>query len=205
MAVYGDNFEEGDDVAIIALQRVAMQLQSSILRTLQNTLLGGDGASKMASLVGLVDSFRDKTVHILQHLGERLWQSESPSNAANGTLTNGLSSRNERHERTRLSMRSSTESSPVRATPPTYRRTWTPENGTSGDEEDADTGAGDGRGRWRRRRHHTTSLLGLLKHHRNKSGSKDISANVSGHASASPTNTPSGAGTPQRSKDRNVS
>ncbi|KAK5173063.1 uncharacterized protein LTR77_003185 [Saxophila tyrrhenica] len=204
-ALVGEIFERGDQDAITALQQVAISLQKSLLRTLGDAMLEDDATVDYEELIDAVDACRNKTIEVLLALGQRLLQSDAAVEDTNGSLTDGQSTGDEKSIREKSVLKSSTEPSPTREPPPIHRRTWTREYGGSGDEDDTEPGADDPRGRFRRRRHYTASLLGFLKHDRNKSGTNDISAVPSRRTSASPIRDPSWTGTPSRRHTRNAS
>ncbi|KAK4540869.1 hypothetical protein LTR36_008811 [Oleoguttula mirabilis] len=191
---FGKAFEDGDHIAVIALQQITIQLQGSLLVKLRVATLDDDAVTDLSSLVDAADIGRDRTIGALLELRQRLLQAahidelQSPSF---GVPTRRISDSKVRQAPARelpsptlLSIRSSQEPartpvspplpSPASA-PPKHHRTWTRDYAgsreASASEEDAASGADTPQNHSHRKRH--SSLLGFFRHHRSHSGSGD--------------------------------
>ena len=74
---FGRAFEYGDYIAIIAIQRIAIELRSQLLAKLQDH----DSCGDFEALIDLVDSCRDRTIFALLDLRRRLLQAGTSSPA----------------------------------------------------------------------------------------------------------------------------
>ena len=72
---FGKAFERGDTVAVIALQQITIELQSSLLEELRNAAFD-DAVTDFRYLVDVADAERDKTMNTLIQLRQRLLASE---------------------------------------------------------------------------------------------------------------------------------
>lgn len=67
----GPIFEQGDYIAVIAVQQITIQLQSGLLEKLRNASVNDEGIDFMA-IIDLADGARDATVSALNDLRQRL-------------------------------------------------------------------------------------------------------------------------------------
>ncbi|EME39858.1 hypothetical protein DOTSEDRAFT_91218 [Dothistroma septosporum NZE10] len=76
---FGKTFEEGDAIAVIALQSICIRLQSSLLEKLRNAAFDDDYAiTDFTYLVDAADIGRDKTIAALHELKQRLLVAQTP-------------------------------------------------------------------------------------------------------------------------------
>lgn len=164
---FGKAFEEGDHIAVIALQQVTIQLQGSLLVKLRVATLDDNAVTDLSSLVDAADIGRDRTIGALLELRQRLLQ------AAPIDELQPLAPIRSSHEPTHKSA-SLPVISPTLA-PPKHHKTWTRDYGSSREasasEEDVTSGADTPHTHTHRKRH--SSLLGFFRHHRSHSGSGD--------------------------------
>ncbi|KAK5125151.1 hypothetical protein LTR85_000827 [Meristemomyces frigidus] len=190
---FGKAFEEGDHIAVIALQQITIQLQGSLLLKLRVATLDDDAVTDLSSLVDAADIGRDQTISTLLQLRQRLLEAapidelqspalSSPVRQTSDSKAAQTQTREFPSRTSPLSIRSSHEparspasppaSSPALA-PPKHHKTWTRDYGhsreASASEEDAASGAESQH--THRKRH--SSLLGFFRHHRSHSGSAD--------------------------------
>lgn len=72
---FGKTFEDGDHIAIIALQQITIQLQGSLLEELRNAAFD-DAITDFRHLVDVADTGRDKTIDTLLQFKQRLLTAE---------------------------------------------------------------------------------------------------------------------------------
>lgn len=177
VARFGRAFEEGDHIAVIALQQITIQLQGSLLEKLRHAAFD-DEATDFTNLVDAADIGRDRTIGTLLELRQRLLQAAPIAEVATPQLELSMASQ------TAVRMKelsAPTKDLPVRArehsapAPPRPYRIWTREYSNSREasgEEDAGSGPDDNDQHQQRKRH--SSLLGILiRHHRSHSGSHE--------------------------------
>ncbi|KAK0271200.1 hypothetical protein LTR35_000170 [Friedmanniomyces endolithicus] len=195
---FGKAFEEGDHIAVIALQHITIQLQGSLLEKLRSD---ENENTDFLYLVDAADAGRDRTIGALLELRQRLLAAQpiveiqpqfplQPRQIQASLQTYDIP--------IRLPQQPLPSPAPVQVQ--RALRTWSRDQGASREiprEEDTNPGADDQSGTGRRKRH--GSLLGFFKHHRSHSGSKDDLPKVDEtlHSSTSPNNTPS-IGAPER-------
>ncbi|TKA75543.1 hypothetical protein B0A55_03531 [Friedmanniomyces simplex] len=196
---FGRAFEEGDHIAVIALQQITIQLQGSLLEKLRND---ENENTDFLYLVDAADAGRDGTIRALLELRQRLLvaipivEIQTPVSAEPRQIQAGPQPKD-------VPVRLSQQTSPSPAlTQP--QRTWSKDHSASQEasgEEDATSGADEGSQPGRRKRH--SSLLGFFRHHRSQSGSKDDMPKMDKtlHSSTSPNSTHSARG-PERSSVR---
>ncbi|KAI7084740.1 hypothetical protein KC356_g6467 [Hortaea werneckii] len=71
---FGRAFEEGDHIAVIALQQITIQLQGTLLEKLRNATLDDDVTTDFTILVDAADLGRDRAIGVLLELRQRLLQ-----------------------------------------------------------------------------------------------------------------------------------
>ncbi|RMY76154.1 hypothetical protein D0862_13799 [Hortaea werneckii] len=71
---FGRAFEEGDHIAVIALQQITIQLQGTLLEKLRNATLEDDVTTDFTILVDAADLGRDRAIGALLELRQRLLQ-----------------------------------------------------------------------------------------------------------------------------------
>lgn len=177
----GRSFEEGDYMAIIALQQITIQLKSSLLERLRDAAYDDDGVDLM-SLVDAADFGRDKSISTLSDLRQRLAQGEAVDEVAplniksrSNTVESipASKSRSNTAESIPASLRSPSiaptipEKAPTRPTV-AQQRTLTPDVTSSGyvsSTDDAVSGSEDAQPKLSQKGRHK-SLFGFLAHRR---------------------------------------
>lgn len=179
---FGKAFEDGDAMAIIALQQVTIQLQSSLLEKLRNAAFDDDNKiTDFTYLVDAADTGRDRTIVVLHELKQRLISAQSGQETAaqpaqlppqvaeaNATPTSSTSTvttppTGPQRDRAASAVSLSKQSMKHHKT---WSRDFTVSRDASG-EEDASGGADEAHHHRKR-----NSLLGFLKHHRTTSSSE---------------------------------
>lgn len=84
---FGRAFEEGDHIAVIALQQITIQLQGSLLEKLRNAAFD-DEATDFIYLVDAADMGRDRTIATLLELRQRLLQAQPIAEVAMPKMSN---------------------------------------------------------------------------------------------------------------------
>ncbi|KYG44502.1 hypothetical protein M433DRAFT_301226 [Acidomyces richmondensis BFW] len=151
---FGKRFEDGDHLAVIALQQVTIQLQSTLLEKLRNAVSSDDNeGSEFMDLVDAADLGRDRAITCLLELRQRLLVAQSVGNSGEQQLQVPRQQRERSTSNPRLAsptelpIRSSHESSLSPASV-IHHRTWTRQYSTARDasgEEESVSGAEDGR------------------------------------------------------------
>ncbi|SMQ55082.1 unnamed protein product [Zymoseptoria tritici ST99CH_1A5] len=186
IARFGQAFEHGDYITIIALQQITIQLQSALLEKLRNAAFDDDHAiTDFTYLVDAVDIGRDRTIATLHEFKQRLLNGSSSqdaltpiagpltpvmssSHASNHSLVTPSVSSSPRSSLTRLRTNSST--GPVKPNQG-LQRTWTRDYNHASDEGDASAGADDTQQSHTRRKR--SSIMSIFSHKRNVSGNDD--------------------------------
>ncbi|KAK0305607.1 hypothetical protein LTR01_006754 [Friedmanniomyces endolithicus] len=195
---FGKAFEDGDHIAVIALQSITIQLQGSLLEKLRSD---ENENTDFLYLVDAADAGRDRTIGALLELRQRLLAAQpiveiqpqfpvQPRRIQASPQTYDIP--------VRLSQQPPPSPAPIQV--PGRLRTFSKDQSASREiprEEDTAPGADDQSGASRRKRH--GSLLGFFKNHRSHSGSKEDLPKVDEtlHSSTSPNSTPS-IGAPER-------
>ncbi|KAK3071022.1 hypothetical protein LTR53_009418 [Teratosphaeriaceae sp. CCFEE 6253] len=185
---FGPAFEQGDHIAVIALQQITIQLQGSLLEKLRND--DGDRDTDFLYLVDAADAGRDRTIGALLELRQRLLVAK-PIVEIHAPVAPIIAEPRQIHASPQ------TSSFPVRPAPPTQpiaipqqqQRTWSRQLSASpspAHQHDATAGA-DEQGEGSRRRRHS-SLAGFFKYGRSHSGSKEVVSKPD--KSISPANAP---------------
>jgi len=79
---FGKAFEDGDAIAVIALQQITIELQQSLLDKLKNAAFDDDNKiTDFMYLVDAADTGRDRTIAVLHELRQRLITAQSPQEA----------------------------------------------------------------------------------------------------------------------------
>lgn len=163
VARFGKAFEEGDTIAVIALQQITIQLQGSLLQELRNAAFD-DAITDFRHLVDVADAGRDKTMNILIELRQRLFLAEpinfevSPTSTQN--IIPALISPKQRN-----TLPAPASPKPELKPSPTWAQSnHTPSRDASGEED-----AGSGPENIPRRSKRGNSLLGFLRHNRTSS------------------------------------
>lgn len=171
VARFGRQFEEGDHIAVIALQQITIQLQGKLLEKLRSAAFN-DNDSDFTYLVDEADLGRDRTITTMLELRQRLMQAQ-PVHELTPTISGESKQPMAATTRELPPPPGHNEFSPG-SQPPRPHRTWTREYSNPRDasgEEDTASGADDSH-HTHRKRH--SSLLGFLnKHHRSHSGSNE--------------------------------
>ncbi|KAK1061631.1 hypothetical protein LTR12_009050 [Friedmanniomyces endolithicus] len=199
---FGKAFEDGDHIAVIALQHITIQLQGSLLEKLRSD---ENENTDFLYLVDAADAGRDRTIGALLELRQRLLAAQpiveiqpqfpvQPRRIQASPQTSDIP--------VRLSQQPPPSPAPIQV--PRSLRTWSKDQSASREiarEDDAAPGADDQSGTGRRKRH--GSLLGFFRHPRSHSGSKDDLPKVDEtlHSSTSPNSSPS-IGAPDRGNAR---
>lgn len=148
---FGKAFEEGDHIAIIALQRITIEIQQSLLEQLRDAAYDDDVTDFM-SLVDAADSGRDRTISTLLDLRQRLLQAApinemSRMSVGSRTSTSGsLSQVFQPPGQTSQSRELGPDQAPAHRQVMKHRRTLTPDTASSGymsSVEDTTSGAED--------------------------------------------------------------
>ncbi|RMY72961.1 hypothetical protein D0863_04194 [Hortaea werneckii] len=206
---FGRAFEEGDHIAVIALQQITIQLQGTLLEKLRNATLDDDVTTDFTILVDAADLGRDRAIGALLELRQRLLQAAPihevamPEDGRQPQPRLPSFSRESRKGSQDLPLRSTHE--PPAQQPqqqqkklgPERAKTWVRDNISSSrdasGEEDSASGAEVTRST--RKRH--SSILGFLhKSQRSQSGSHDRGSKSSDLARRSSTNSPTSAPVP---------
>ncbi|KAK4497340.1 hypothetical protein PRZ48_011791 [Zasmidium cellare] len=177
---FGKAFEEGDHIAVISLQQITIQLQSSLLEKLRNAAFDDD--TKITDFTYLVDAAdvgRDRTIAALHEFKQRLinsqnvdqQQQQKPQDTARTTPTSSTSNVGiPPPEPTRSQTMQVLSNSQPKDAQPSKHRTWTREYSLSREasgEEDAAPGATEEQHFPHHRKR--SSLLHFLKHNRTHS------------------------------------
>lgn len=169
---FGKAFEEGDHIAVIALQSITIQLQSSLLEKLRNAAFDDDTkTTDFTYLVDAADLGRDRTIAALHEFKQRLINNQNTEDTARTTpdsSTSNVVTPPSEPVRSQT-MQALSQSQPKQA-PPFKHRTWTREYSHSRDasgEEDAAPGAAEDTHHPKERKR--SSLLHFLKHNRTHS------------------------------------
>ncbi|GAB7363280.1 hypothetical protein MBLNU230_g3561t1 [Neophaeotheca triangularis] len=189
-------FEDGDHIAVIALQQIAIQLRENLLQKL-NVAADGDDIKEFGNLVDAADLGRDRTISTLCELRQRLLTSGPvnnmptlpvmttvPPESANAAAPADAPRSTEQVPRLQEQQEGKKEVGPPRKMSTKKHKTWTRDFGasqstaTSG-EEDAMSGAEQNQQRAKR----TGSLLSMFKHRKNTS-KDNTSSNGSSNATA---------------------
>ena len=190
IARFGQPFEEGDSASVIELQKIADELQTSLLDPLSD--VASDSEHRLTDFTDLVDAAdmcRDQTVQALLDLRKRLLKAKSNS-TSNGNGNGSTVSMPPTESTPRASMTQDqprmmrSETSPMvpqsdstrRPFSPTVKnsRSWAREYSTSREasgEDDATSGADEAPAPQTRKSR--GSLLQFLRHHRTTSGGHD--------------------------------
>ncbi|CAK3989038.1 Hypothetical predicted protein [Lecanosticta acicola] len=174
---FGKAFEDGDHLAVIALQQVTIQLQSKLLEKLRNAAFDDDSKiTDFTYLVDAADTGRDRTIAVLHELKQRLIAAQNTGEEAtvskeqpqprivetsatpNSSGSNVTTPTGQVHRERAISAASITKQ------PAKHHNTWSRDFTDSRDasgEENAAAGAEDSHHHRKR-----NSLLGFLKHHR---------------------------------------
>lgn len=177
---FGQAFEEGDRIAVLALQSITIKLQSGLLQELKNATFD-DEFKDFRWLVDVADSGRDQTMDTLIQLRQRLLTAEpiaeiSPitSQAVAPPIVQTTAAPSTPQE---LAGKSDQARQDPRHLPARWSRDW---NGNSRDvsrdasgEDDTVSGAESSH----RKRH--ASILGFLKHHNRSHSHSDKHADAS--------------------------
>ncbi|KAK6443567.1 hypothetical protein LTR95_000394 [Oleoguttula sp. CCFEE 5521] len=187
---FGKAFEHGDHIAVIALQQITIELQSSLLFELKNAAYD-DAATDFFRLVDVSDSGRDKSIDTLIQFRQRLLAAEPIKELQPVTQVVTLPPP--------LVEKQTQKALPSPGTELRHAPTWSTGASTavsrdiSGDE---DTASGAESSHTAKKRQH--SLFGFLKHQRVPSSVRTPSISTMheeprrmSHASTSPTSTPS--------------
>lgn len=202
---FGKRFEDGDHLAVIALQQVTIQLQSTLLEKLRNAVSSDDNeGSEFMDLVDAADLGRDRAITCLLELRQRLLVAQSVGNSGEQQLQVPRQQRERSTSNPRLAsptelpIRSSHESSLSPASV-IHHRTWTRQYSTARDasgEEESVSGAEDGRSQQERvnRKRHGSLRDFFTRHHRAHSGSQEqipkLVEEAVRHSSTSPASVP---------------
>ncbi|KAI7211604.1 hypothetical protein KC333_g7590 [Hortaea werneckii] len=204
---FGRAFEEGDHIAVIALQQITIQLQGTLLEKLRNATLEDDVTTDFTILVDAADLGRDRAIGVLVELRQRLLQAAPihevamPEDGRQPQPRLPSFSRESRKGSQELPIRSTNEPSAQQQQQkklgPERARTWVRDNISSSreasGEEDSASGAEENRGA--RKRH--SSIMGFFhKHQRSQSGSHERGSKSSDLARRSSTNSPTSAPVP---------
>ncbi|KAH9825880.1 SH3 domain-containing protein [Teratosphaeria destructans] len=171
---FGKAFEDGDHIAVIALQHITIQLQGSLLEKLRNAAFDDEQVTDFTFLVDAADLGRDRTIATLLELRQRLLQ------AAPITELEALSINDGNRKISVATDERPTDQPKGAVCPPPqpqtgHRRTWTREysnsRDASGDEDSAQPGADDHHAHDRKR--HSSIRDFFHRHHRSYSGSQN--------------------------------
>lgn len=151
---FGKTFEDGDHIAIIALQQITIQLQGSLLEELRNAAFD-DAVTDFRHLVDVADTGRDKTIDTLLQFKQRLLTAEPIKEIA-------LPQPQPTNEVPAVKPKGALPSPPLtRAHPQTWQPGYVSSRDVS-DVEDATSGAENHPARSRKR----SSLIGFFSHKR---------------------------------------
>ena len=149
---FGKLFEDGDHIAIIALQQITIQLQGSLLEELRNAAFD-DAVTDFRHLVDVADTGRDKTIDTLLQFKQRLLTAEPIKEIAPPNIVNELPP---------VKPKGALPSPPLtRAHPQTWQPGYLSSRDVS-DVEDATSGAENHPARQRKR----SSIIGFFSHKR---------------------------------------
>lgn len=167
---FGQAFESGDTIAIIALQSITIQLQGSLLEELRNAAFD-DTVTDFRYLVDVADAGRDKTMNTLIELRQRLLVAEPIGGDLSPTATHA-SFPSAAPGKQRASLPLPAPSSPPPRGELKPAQTWAQSNHAisrdASGEEDAGSGAENST---RKSKHqHRSSLLGIFRHRTSSHG-----------------------------------
>lgn len=173
---FGNAFEEGDHVAILALQRITIEIQSGLLEQLRKAAYDDEVIDFMAQ-VDAADTGRDRTISTLLDLRQRLLQAVSGgegSQTTNGTRNRGVSASGsipQVPQGSGLAPQQAADLAPPHRQFLKHRRTLTPEIAGSGYASNADDTASGAEDTQKKlaSKHRNKSLFGFLGHHRSHS------------------------------------
>ncbi|KAK4553394.1 hypothetical protein LTR86_009451 [Recurvomyces mirabilis] len=170
IARFGKAFENGDHIAVIALQSITIQLQGSLLEKLRND----DENTDFMFLVDAADTGRDGTIRSLLELRQRLLAERPISEVGSPRLE---------QQRTK-SIGSPAIDLPIHSAhspeieAAKSRKTWTRDVGGEEEEEATIAGADESATPTPGARKRNRSILGFFKHHRPHSNSGDKSPRI---------------------------
>ncbi|KAI7507052.1 hypothetical protein KC347_g7128 [Hortaea werneckii] len=192
---FGRAFEEGDHIAVIALQQITIQLQGTLLEKLRNATLDDDVTTDFTILVDAADLGRDRAIGVLLELRQRLLQAAPihevamPEDGRQPQPRLPSFSKESRKGSQNLPLRSTNEppaqeqQQQKKKLGPERAKTWVRDNisssrDASGEEDSA-------------------SIMGFFhKHQRSQSGSHERGSKSSDLARRSSTNSPTSAPVP---------
>jgi hypothetical protein len=170
---FGKAFERGDTVAVIALQQITIELQSSLLEELRNAAFD-DAVTDFRYLVDVADAERDKTMNTLIQLRQRLLASEpivndgllslSPTSTS-ASMAMAPPSRQQRTSLPHPASHSSPPNNDLRST-----QTWAQHNHAASRDASGEEDAASGAENVQRKSKHRSSLLGIFRHRTNSNG-----------------------------------
>jgi hypothetical protein len=168
---FGIAFERGDTVAVIALQQITIELQSSLLEELRNAAFD-DAVTDFRYLVDVADAERDKTMNTLIQLRQRLLASEPIANELSLSPTSTSASMATalpgRQQRTSLPLPASHSSPPNNELRPS--QTWAQSNHAASRDASGEEDAASGAESVPRKSKHRSSLLGIFRHRTSSHG-----------------------------------
>lgn len=202
---FGKRFEDGDHLAVIALQQVTIQLQRTLLEKLRNAVTSSDNEGvEFMDLVDAADLGRDRAITCLLELRQRLLAAQPAGHGG----SNQLQVPRQQRERSMSNQSSaSTTERPSRSpheSPPAsasakHNRTWTRQYSTGREasgEEEANSGAEDSHSQQERanRKRHGSLRDFFNRHHRTHAASDEQNHKVVEdgvrHSSTSPASVP---------------
>jgi hypothetical protein len=170
---FGIAFERGDTVAVIALQQITIELQSSLLEELRNAAFD-DAVTDFRYLVDVADAERDKTMNTLIQLRQRLLAAEpividglislSPT-ATSASMATAVPGRQQRASLPLPASHSSPPNNDVRTT-----QTWAQSNHAASRDASGEEDAASGAENVQRKSKHRSSLLGIFRHRTSSHG-----------------------------------
>jgi len=167
---FGKAFERGDTVAVIALQQITIELQSSLLEELRNAAFD-DAVTDFRYLVDVADSERDKTMNALIQLRQRLLASEPIGNELSLSPTStstSMATAPPGRQRASLPLPASHSSPPTNELRPT--QTWAQSNHAASRDASGEEDAASGAETVPRKQKHRASLLGIFRHRTSSHG-----------------------------------
>lgn len=168
---FGKAFERGDTVAVIALQQITIELQSSLLEELRNAAFD-DAVTDFRYLVDVADAERDKTMNALIQLRQRLLASEPMviDGLASWSIQNpaGMPMAPPSRQRTSLPLPASQSSPPNNDLKPS--QTWAQSNHAASRDASGEEDAASGAENVQRKSKHRSSLLGIFRHRTSSHG-----------------------------------
>lgn len=167
---FGIAFERGDTVAVIALQQITIELQSSLLEELRNAAFD-DAVTDFRYLVDVADAERDKTMNTLIQLRQRLLASEPIANELSLSPTStsaNMATAPPGRQRTSLPLPAPHQSQSNNELRPT--QTWAQSNHAASRDASGEEDAASGAENVPRKSKHRSSLLGIFRHRTSSHG-----------------------------------